>query len=398
MLLDMLGRMSFCASGGKSGRFLALLTRERFSVNKLVEKNGVFTGEVSFYRKKKLEQLCTQAGMTLVIVQKKGLVFRLWKFRSRWGIALGAVLAVVMITVLSNLQMRIKIIGGDEALDTQIRAVLADCGMTTGTFLPAADYRVLEYNLTSKLDGVAWAGVYNRGSTLVVAVSRVTAQPDIAQKRLPTNIVASHDGEIVSAEVYTGKLVKFVGSGVRKGDVLVSGAYEIAENQMFYARSKAKIMAKYEDTVTFTQPFSDERKITGSDDESRRFLSVYDADLPLFFGEAPAGNYDETETAASISFLGITLPVGITTVHYEPYTFAWTCVTADEAMAEVNRLADTYKANFLADGEILAESRDERLTDTGAELTMTFTVIRDIAEEQVILAPKNAVVKKQKAK
>lgn len=84
-----------------------------------------------------------------------------------------------------------------------------------------------------------------------------------------------------------------MGSGVTKGDIVVGGEIitsksswidgkENVETKTSYARSKGKILGTFERTVTFTQPFEDKAEKTTGKRDTKRFFTVFDADIPLF--------------------------------------------------------------------------------------------------------------------
>lgn len=385
MFLGFLGKIRFTAEGANYKRLLDILLRARTGCRNLCEKNSVVTGIIPFYRKKQICQICQAQGLAFTVVEQTGLLYRLAKFRHRWGIAVGFFAALALVLVLSNLLLKVRIEGCDEDLQQRIRAALADNGIATGTFLPAVDYFALENELMLEVDGVAWAGIRNAGSTLVIQISQEIEKPDSSQSRLPTNVIATRDCSLVRAQVYSGKLIVPLGSGVQKGDVLIAGQYEDDKGNQYYARSFGKIYGEFEETVTFVQPFEDTQQVLYPNAESRSFLNFYEAELRLFWGEEPQGQYVKTSHSANLSFLGWELPVGITQVNYDAYEDAATTYTPEEALAVAQKLADNYKANFLSECEILSEERSEECTDTQASVTLTFRAVGEVGEEQEIL-------------
>lgn len=106
-----------------------------------------------------------------------------------------------------------------------------------------------------------------------------------------------------------------MGSGVTKGDIVVGGEIitsksswidgkENVETKTSYARSKGKILGTFERTVTFTQPFEDKAEKTTGKRDTKRFFTVFDADIPLFFSK-PEGYWKMSKDILLCRFSGL---------------------------------------------------------------------------------------------
>lgn len=384
--MSVFGKAKFVIRGDSIGKLLNHLFQENISCKNLTENNGTLTGECSRKNMRTLEELCIRFDLEYEFYEDRNLITALKWLKGRKGLIVGFAAGLALVTYLSNTLLKIRIIGGDEELAEKVETYLMSKGVTYGSFIPKLDFFDLEVSMLHDVEEVSWVGIYDTGGTLNIDIIPSDKKPEMTPKRLPSNIVASHDGQIVSAEVLGGQLVTPVGSGVHKGQLIVSGEVKLSEDKTVYKRSVGKIMAEYKEKVEFECPFVKERKVINeSESFKKHYISFFSADIPAFVSKRPSGLYETEENDNKLSFFGIKLPVGVKTVKYTPYEFKTNKYTENQATYEVYRLMSVYEENLLSDCEIKDKKEDIKVDKEGVKLTVEYTVVSDIAQEQEIL-------------
>ncbi len=386
-----LGTISYEIIGDSYEKLYKYIMEQNIPCKNVTEIKGVLYLETSVWCKSVLEEEFNKLSFEYKITKKKGLFFILKKIISRKGLVLGGITALIISFIASNLMLNLEILCEDEEIRKDITAVLHENGIATGSFMPSINCAVIERELKQKVNGISWAGITCDGSTLIIDVVENVDKPESRKIRLPCNLVAKYDAVVDKIEVYDGQLVTTVGSGVSKGDILVSGTVitekisyengkEIKEVSQKYARSLGKIYGTFTLKQTFSQPFEAVEQVIDDKAVNKSYLKIFDADIPLFISKEE-GTYSETSSTNMFSIFGFELPVGIT--HTELYKISSKEVTytEEQAFELAYEQAERYENNFLEEYEIKDVSYSENITENGVEVTVEYTLYGDICQE-----------------
>lgn len=169
-----------------------------------------------------LEEICTRCGWTCTIVGE-GILVRMCRFfRARPAFVPAMALSVVLVWLSSQMILRIRIEGAQES-EAEVRRVLVGENVRIGRLKKALSLDDLRAMLAHRLPGLAYAGAYYTGSTLVI-----DCQPAIEGERLRiagsgSDIVAARSGIISKIWVSSGTPLVEPGQAVHKGQVLIAG-------------------------------------------------------------------------------------------------------------------------------------------------------------------------------
>lgn len=383
--MKIVGNVKFKISGSSVSKLLNKLLDSRIKCQNIIISNDTITGQTSITEWNSIILLCDELDMDIESVNKSGFVLKLNWLWHRKGIIVGFILGLIMIMLLSNILLRIRVKGGNDDVNQKLLNYIQYKNISYGQFLPDIDTFSLELEMLQEFNEIAWVGIYRTGGTLNIDVVEADEKPPFSQRRLPSDLIASHEGKIVKVQVYGGQLLTPVGSGVHKGQVLVSGEVEFSETQSKLYRSTGSIYAEYTETVPFYCPFEDIRKVETKNNEDRYYLNFFELDLPLSFAKKEKGQYETKEKSIKLSFLGIEIPLSFKKVEHIPYDFKITNYNEQEATSEVYRLSQNYEKNLLSDCEIIDKKEVINKSLEGIELEVTYTVVKDIAVEKEIL-------------
>lgn len=337
---------------------------------------------------KQIKKLCQKYDCSFSVKNKSGIIVYTKKYGRHYGIYLGILFSILLLSFISNHILQIKIVGADKETREAVNAVLEDYDIRFGRFIPGINFYELETALTLETDCIAWAGIRSHGSTLVINVSQIKPAPEMTQKRLPANIVSEKDAVITDVRVYSGSLNVMLGDAVAKGQILISGEYKNIDDTFNYRYAQADVFGTYAETMTFNQDFSSiEKKIT-KDVYSSKSLCLFDAVIPI--GKAPQGTQlIENSSTTYFSFLGLELPIGITHTSYDEYEYAEHIQTPEEAREALYEDIERYEKNFLSETKILSRKVNVKKHENGLCATVSYVLNGEIGKTQLFLPKKD---------
>ena len=164
-----------------------------------------------------------------------------------------------------------------------------------------------------KVDEIGWLSVNICGCNADVEVKEKIKKPELEEDTAPCNLKAKADGVITKVTAAQGMSQVKTGSGVKQGDLLVSGVGITKQNTVRYVRAKGEVMAdvisdkelklnKEYDYISLTENNSDRYQLS--------FLG-FKAPCSLSFQNYPFSAC--TQKTEYLSFNGVALPLGIVT-------------------------------------------------------------------------------------
>ena len=350
----------------------------------LYTRNESIYVTVSVLERAKIIKYCNINNLIYNITDESGVIFDISKYAKRYGLYIGAIFFLILSFILSNVAFDIKIVGdvsGD--CEKEIIEILNSQGIIAGKYIPFMNFVKAENELLKQSNLVSWVSIGNSGSVIVVNVDTFTGKIDSEKTRVPCNIVASRDAQIIYPSVLVGELCVTVGQPVEKGDILVSGIAESRNGNTYYRHSMGEIIAEFTETKSFYQPYQDECIEYGRV-YYNKFLTFFELSIPLFTHSPNFNEYKDSESTQNFKLLGITLPIGIKTEEYVEITKTVEELSSDEAMAGLMNKVDTYEINLLSEFDIVERRVDYCITDYGISASVTYLLSGDIGIESPI--------------
>lgn len=343
-----------------------------------------------FKYRKRLEGICSSCGSLLSIEREKGAIYFISKYIRRFGIFAGVLFCIAVSLFLSNIVLDVRIVGANsEAVESSVKEILSQEGIKAGGYIPSINFLSAQTRLFEISPDVSWVSIGHSGSVVTVNISMPSNKVKSEEGRIPCNIVASHDGRIVSADVLVGEFTSLIGSGVKKGDILVSGIVDNPNGNAYYRHSIAKVVAEYEETVTFEQKLYDRVEAEGETVYKKSF-SFFEYEIPLPGFKQPSENSRISSDYTPIMFFGLKLPIGIRTYGYTEIITKNKIFSTESAEAELLRKLDIYEKNLIADKEIVQKDVSFDAIDDTVKLTAKYLLRGDIASESPIFVDDKA--------
>ncbi|MDD3335902.1 MAG: sporulation protein YqfD [Eubacteriales bacterium] len=202
-----------------------------------------------------IQALTEEKGWRMQDVTYLGLSGMLYKLRTRPGLLIGAVLALLLAIGSMQFIWRVEI-NGAGSYQAELTAYLLEAGVKPGVLKASLNAAELEKKLTYRYPSIAWFHVYVYNITVVVDCTQGVEAPELPSG-VPGDIVASRDGVIDSIHVFAGTAMVKAGDIVRQGQVLIRGQERSRDEQLVDVAARGVALARCWRTATVELPIYD---------------------------------------------------------------------------------------------------------------------------------------------
>lgn len=334
--------------------FINSLLKRGIKIKNVINKDGTVYFESSPRRYPMISKTARGYGLKTKVIKREGVYFLLRKYRKRYGAVIGAFGFAFIIVFMNSFIWDIKVTGNESVTTAQIIEQLDKEGIGIGTQIKSYSAPAAELSLKLALERLAWANIERVGSRLTVKVSeRLEENASAIPISEPCNVVASKTGRIIETEIYRGNLLLEKGSGVNKGDIIVSGTVKDGAGNILLHHADAKIIAECEEEASFYFPFNSLEKKKNGNVKKKNYLLFLGNLFPLFIRNADSNNMYYIEESKNLSFLGMPLPFKMKTCIYEYYDEVEVSYSREDALGKLNNQIELYKTNFFNEDEIV---------------------------------------------
>lgn len=378
------GYVEFTVIGAECEEFFTDAVNGGIRIYDTQNIKGVFhakTAPKDYFRLAKLKR---RYNIQMRIAEKRGLTFKLYKYRNRYGLILGAAAYALTVFLCSTIVWDICVIGNERITTDSVLDFLAENGIYAGVARKNVSTTVNELKAMLNYDDLAWISIEAEGSRVNVKINERIDNPRRGlPASTPCNIAAGHDGVIVSAEIYGGTMLYEIGSGVRKDDVLVSGIVTDGAGNTSVQHADAKIIAEFEEEVSFYKEFVTIEQVKTNESYQDEYIKLFGFTFPHRSSEYLEG-YTYTSDSYRVSLLGLTMPwsrlevTGVKTKDIEVTRSVNDVKTLLEGELEM------YERNFLGDYDIIDREIQYERDEKGIKAICKYTLQGDIAVQSEI--------------
>ena len=332
------GTVSFRAQGRSPERLLNLTAQRGVLLWNVRPSPQGLEGEMAARDYRRIRPLARKAAVRTTVLKKSGFPFLAAAYRGRAGLAVGAALGAALLVFLSQFLWTIDVVGQEHVSEARLRALLAESGVKTGTLCRGVDAGQVKRDILLKVEDISWLSVNIVGCHANVEIKEKTRKPE-NDGDTPCNLKAKEDGVITKITVGEGVTEVKKGSGVAKGDLLVSGVSAAREGTVRYLHAEGEIMADVISEKEFKLPKEDDYISLTENKAERRQLGFLIFRFPCTLSFRFFASAARTEEADWLAADKTALPLGfVTETLHELKTER---VTRDEANARAvfNRAA-----------------------------------------------------------
>lgn len=374
-----------------SGIFL-----ERF-IN-LAIKSNIFLWDIRKIQKNKatmkisvrgffhIRKAVRKTGVDIKILKRCGIPLFVHKHRKRKAFYLGFLSFVLIIAFLTSFIWTVEIEETKSVDREMIREALYEKGIKAGALKYGHKIHAIQDKLMMEIPGISWIWVEIRGTRAIVSVRERTEKPEIFDKNQPCNIVANFDGVIEKITVINGEQVVQNGDVVKKGALLISGAYNGKYGGVRLVHSEGEVIATTWHSKEEAFPL--EKVVSERTGEEQRQILVSFAGkdikvFPLFKKDFKKA--ETTEKFTQIRLFGdLYLPFGIKEVKAYEISESKIKMSEKEAFAYYKELLFKELIKEYKDAEILEKTAEEETSGGKIKIKATIKCRQNIAGKTAI--------------
>ena len=303
--------------GKKAERLINIAMERNVPVWNVRRKKDYLIMNLSIDGYKELWFVCRKLHIPIRIVKKKGGPFLLHKLCRRKVFAIGLILFILTLYILSSFIWFVNVEGLETIDPQEFNEFIHEQDLKRGTFKYSIDTDHLEHQLKLRFKEMAWVSVNVTGTQVLVEV--VEKDPAEVTEKGPSNIIAAKDGVITKILVLSGQREVEVGQTVAKNQILVTG-------QMFNEESRTHMLVRsfgiIEGKVWYegygeALPRETNYEETGNTSEVK-YINLFGKRIRISKKDIPFEKYSRKESIQSLRIRTSRVPVElITHTYYE---------------------------------------------------------------------------------
>ena len=315
----------------------------------------------------------------LRLERRRGAPYFLRRFRRRYALLFGLAFSALALFLSSFFIWDFTIEGNRTVSDEEILRSLERNGVKLGTFGFGFRSEDLRNHVLLEIPELSWIAVNVSGCQAHVQVRERVPEPEIADRRTPSNLVARRAGLVRSVEALWGEKLVLPGMTVEEGQILISG---LEDTEHFGARLSASlghVRARTWYTLSLRLPKTEVRKAAGEGEQTRYALIFGTHRVKFYPGSSiPAAECDTIRERTELRLFGLRLPVTLERETLRPYARREVPLPADALRAKGEAILRAYLESTLAED---AEIRSALCTLREEGDTVTVTLQAECEEE-----------------
>lgn len=324
------------------------------------------------------------------IKKRFGLPFAIHKNRKRKFFAVGVLLFMLLVYILSSFIWLIEIEGNERISSSEILEFCEENGLKIGALKSKTDKAALTAALKNNFSELSWVAISIRGTRAVIKLTETIPPLSPPNSSEPCDIIADSDAVIVSIVASAGTPLVKAQDVVGRGDVLVSAELVAKENEAVllkkYVHAKADIKARQWHNIKISIPIKYTAKNYTGNTVKRYEGSLFNKKISfnLLKNNISYENYDKITRSRQLSAgKNFPLPFIMIVNEYREYIPESKSLPIEQAKtAAEKQIVKKILSDFDANAEI--ENKQYKFTQNNNELILDalITVVRDFGVEQ----------------
>jgi similar to stage IV sporulation protein len=382
--------IEFTAFGVYCNEFIDYLISSDLEVSQITSHSGIFTIRATPNSYLQIARKAREFRVKTKVVTRAGIYFTIRRYRRRIGIPAGLLAFFSIIVLMSGFVWSVRVVGLCESSAVsrwQILEHLSTSGIRPGVRIDSFDANLAELELSLAFDEIAWVSIERAGSRINVKINERLSDSDTDRIPVsqPCNIIASHSGQLIRAEIYRGELLYEVGSGINAGDVVVTGIINDGGGRIAQVHADAQLIVEVVEVIDFYQPYTVFHRAKSGHNVSNQSI--------VFLGRRFGGELDINPHADHIEYrefmtapdlFGFPLPIRVLNQDYVFYDRIEVTDPPVTALNKLNRAVELYELNFLGTAEIISKETEYFPDDNGISVTVRYVFHVDAAVKQEI--------------
>lgn len=369
-------------------RFLALCVHNRIFLWNLKNHQMYYEMELllpDFFR---LEPFCRKTSSRIRLLERHGFPFLLKRAWKRKALLAGAVICAAFLYTCSLFLWDIQVDGNLRHSREAVLRVLNQEGVRAGMLKSSLNCGEIAGTIREEFPDVVWVSAKLTGTCLNIELRENTEGNEVLADATETawDLSAVRDGTVVSIVTRTGTPLVKAGQQVKKGDILVSGALEILDNDQAvqryeYVGADADILLKTDYQYYDEFPLNEVLKQQEGTSRSYYFIRFFG----LEFSRA-RGPKEKEETVRWEKPVYLTdsfcLPFSYGKITYRPYKYVTVQYSEEDARIAAREHLTRFLQNLVEEGaEVTDQKVEVQVKEENCISKGVVTVIRSAAEK-----------------
>lgn len=343
---------------------------------------GIIRFKMNISEFKKLRKIARKTKCKVMIKDKKGIYFKLFKYRKRKIIFILIFLATLFCILASSFIWKIEVIGNETLSAKQIEASLKDSGIYKGKLKFNIDKKEIVNSLRIKENDITWAGIEIDGTrAIVTVVEKTRINKDSIQNEKIGNIIAIKSGIISKIVAENGTAIFKEGSYIYENDIAIEGAIynKYVENKKVVA--KGILQAKCEYVLDSEYNYNYINKIYTGKTKYKFTISLNESEnienkLNI------SKKYDITKSNKSINIFGKTIYFNMyKCIEYIPEELSYNKEELlNVAKEDIDKKIEENMKNNCKNSTLVSKDTQIEETSTGIKCHSIYVVNEDIAK------------------
>ncbi len=379
------GYIIFSVSGSFPERFINLLNRSGITYWDLLPDGKLYSGRMLLSDYMKIRKTAKKSSVRLRCKKRVGFPFYIRKYRNRKGIAVGCILAVIVMAVLSQFVWDVQIKGAERLSISKLNSALDECGLKAGVLKSSVDFESVERELVLKVPQIRWISINALNSIAEIEIKEKSVKPKVKTEKYPCNLKASCDGVITKTLVYSGTCAVKRGSAVSENQLLVSCVVEgtsEAEGNLRYVHSNGKIFADVIENKSISIPLENNILIPSKNYIEKSTLDILWFNIPWKLDSSPSELKSNVFSNCKLVANEITLPLGVNTVRTYDFEKSQKKLSVKKAKILIKKKACLKEAFNYGNYKIKSKKYSLKELNGKLKLNAEYVVNKNIAVEQ----------------
>ncbi|WP_338470293.1 sporulation protein YqfD [Niallia sp. XMNu-256] len=335
----------------------------------------------------KLRIISRGSGLRIEFLKREGLPFLFKRLLLNSGFLVGAIVFLIIITILSNMIWGIQIKGAEPATEYKINKELDKMGVKVGKLqFFVENVESIQRQLTNNIEEITWVGVELQGTTYHLQVVEKN-EPEKPKYLSPQHLVAKKKAVIVDMFVEEGQAVVDIHDRVEPGQLLVSGLIG-KEGQNVQVPAKGEVLGETWYKTKVVLPIKSTFQVYNGEEVRKHTLKIGNLKIPVWgFGKIEFKEYETESNEKKINFINWTLPVSLVSETHREEETETRIYEQKEAIEIAKKMAKIDIKNKLPEeAKIIGEKVLHQTSDNDkVTVSIHFQVIENIASGQPII-------------
>lgn len=378
------GYVKFSLIGTECEEFISEAISEGIKIYDVENDDGIFYAKTFPDNYILLARLKRKYYIQMRIAEKRGFLFKAYRYRDRYGLLFGIVAYCLTLLLCSSIIWDITVTGNKDISDESILQFLSDNGIYAGASRKGLHNTLTELRAMLNYDRLAWISIETEGSRVNVKLSEtIDNTKNGLSVSTPCNVTALRGGVIKEVEVNRGTLLYEVGSGVAEGDIIVSGIVNDGAGNITVNHADAVIIAEFEDNASFYKEFTTTERVKTNDTLREEYVKLFGFTFPRRGTEYLDG-YTYTSDSYRVELLGLAMPWSKIVVEGVKTEEIEVTRTVNDVKKQLEQELEKYERNFLKEYTIIDRKIDYQRDEKGMGISCKYTLQGNIAGQSEI--------------